>query len=103
MHDSARHFNDSGDGGSYSSLPLLDSIEPDSQPINSVVFIVINPVLRGGGVGIDRNPIPQLAHGFVQILAIGGARIYKTGKEQTLVNHCLPHYSCGCSRCRYNG
>ena len=66
----------------------LDARAPVPNIIALVVFISILILLRGGGVGMGESPIPQLSHDFVQRLASRGARIYKTGKEQTLVNHC---------------
>ena len=90
MHGSTCQPNYSGEGGYYYPLPLLGAKAPVPLSISLVVLLFILLVLIGVGVGSVGNPLPQLSHDFVRIIAPGGDRIYKTGQEQTLGNHLFP-------------
>ena len=103
MHGSACQLNESGERGSSSPIPIIDAAAPVPPTITSVVSIIIILLFRGFGVGNSGNPLPQLSHNFVQILASVGSRRYKTGQEQTLGNHFCPHRSYVRSWCRHIG
>ena len=84
MYVSSHHLNEIGQGGSTSSLPIIEVTEPTPPPNTLVVFVIILIFLRGGDVNNSKNPLPQLSHDFPQRLMPGEAKRYKTRKEKPL-------------------